>query len=286
MDERQFFWNHNSIRNVSLNQSDIKRLYNIVQSRQNIILEKDKEEWTRNNPNTPTTELKQILERADNLYKCAMIIFMKNGDSITTFDSTAIDNHRVNDTIERIIIDPCERFRSENKIDIFPHCRIEISLVDNSLFNPGVIVSNGTQNDSFVKITGSDVDWCSRTWGEVRLALDEKKNYRGIIHGKFFYDVALFLIFIPSLAFILYSFNAKIKIIEQSISLVVIYYIATSILFLSILGFRLFFDYIRWLFPTVEVSPFGIRRGWHRWIVSLMPLSYFAFIVSRILPFW
>jgi hypothetical protein len=248
-------------------------MHNILQGRLDALLERDKIDHERRNPDAKSEDNEKLYADAIERYKVTSFIVKDDGIEYRSTNPDVYDDPRIGSDVNSIIIDTTSRSELLARSKIFPYVRIEIRLNDPSILNPAAILSVGSQNDSNFVIVGNDANWSEKTFSELQKLLNAKRNYRNLLYARFFYEIILYLLYIPTILLFALNYNEKLKLLENKYSIIVIYFAAFCVFYVSILIYRFAYDLFRISFPTVEIIEYSTKRIWLRWIASLFPVS-------------
>lgn len=162
-------------------------------------------------------------------------------------------------------------------IDIIPLNAVD-ALIDFKRPNLAVDMlnapSNPTENRTIINVYGLNEEWVISTENKIQRFFEERKVLRPSIHGSGVYDYFIWLLFLPAMIW-MYLRTGEIGrewIENQSMFTNVI--LAIYVLFLSLFGARLLFQYFRWLFPPVEYFKTSmLGANLHRAVASFFGLG-------------
>jgi hypothetical protein len=262
------------IRNININLNDIKKIHSILQLQSDLIFNRDSDQYRKDQTVEKSTEEKE----ADiNFYRKRLTTTttfkMKNGLDHTFYSAEDIKIEKIASQVLVVIIDTTFVSRVETGKPIYPYCKVIIDLSPITVFEPTSFVSAGTSNNSEIIVSGSDRDWCYSTAKQILDAVEAKRNFRSYLHKKGVYDVLLIFIWLPIFVFILYKFNSQLKKLEIDYSLMIIYFAGFTALLLWLNVGRIFFESIRYLWPSVEVKEFVGKIASYRWLLTLAPFT-------------
>jgi hypothetical protein len=136
-----------------------------------------------------------------------------------------------------------------------PACAVDIFL---SFQKPSLSIdlitmpSNPTDNRSVINVYGLDEDWVRAT--ETRLVefFEKRKKLRLVIHKSGAYDYLLYLLYLPMVLLLVHSHLGPFLNWTQEQPTFFTIILAIYLFFMTLLGGRILFQYVRWLFPPME----------------------------------
>ena len=163
--------------------------------------------------------------------------------------SDVFNSPRFPDKVKNLYIDSAQYLRDFQ--NWYPRNRFELLLdfTKPELFNLSLSPSISTPNASHVLVTGLNSDWVNGVYRKVTDFIEQRRTHRQFFHRHSIYDLLLPCGCFPFAFSIAYKFsgliNNRFSGILQSVVYVYLFY-------LSLLSFRILFDYARWIFPIVE----------------------------------
>lgn len=198
---------------------------------------------------------------ARKLFKVSIHIFGAKGEYIFTDSSSIFDDPSLPDTITKIVFDNTSKFKAilqqKEPINKF---RIEFDFTKQKVFDLTTMPSNATPNKSFINVLGENDTWVSGTYNKVRESLQERAKKRGWLHANNIYDLFLYVLVIPLNLRFLYNINRSLpsRFAEISDFVKVACYLYFFVVVLY--GFRVVFNYARWIFPNMELT-LPLKKG-------------------------
>ncbi|MFT2212701.1 hypothetical protein [Rhizobium giardinii] len=175
------------------------------------------------------------------------------GDSVQGLGIPNTDDHEFPDDLKTFYVSNSSyaqraiNVRPLNTVDAFlaferPTLKIDLQ----------TLPSNPTMNRSIINVSGRDEDWVISTADRLRSFLDKRKSFRPVIHGSGSYDYLVYLVFLPTVLWILHEDGTFLSewLKRQSTFMNVV--LGIYALLLSLLFARFLFQYLRWLFPPME----------------------------------
>ena len=153
-----------------------------------------------------------------------------------------------------------------------PRNRFELLLdfTKPELFNLSLSPSISTPNASNIFVTGLNSDWVSGVYRKVTDFIEQRRTHRQFFHRHSIYDLLLPCGCFPFAFSIAFKFsdliNNRFLGILKNAAYVYVFY-------LSLLSFRILFDYARWIFPIVEYKSTMDTARKHRYILGVLVIA-------------
>lgn len=192
-------------------------------------------------------------ERVNDLMRVEYNYTAVNGDSVQGLGVPKVDDRAFPEDLGTFYISNSSyieraiRVKPLNAVDAFLSFEKPTLKIDVRTFP-----SNPTENRSVINVYGRDEDWVISTANRIQDFFRTKKSFRPVIHRSGAYDYFVYLVFLPTLIWLLVKRGGHFLgwLGGQSIFVNVISAIYT--LLLSLLFIRFAFQYFRWLFPPME----------------------------------
>ena len=163
--------------------------------------------------------------------------------------SDVFNSPRFPDKVKDLYIDSAQYLRDFQ--NWYPRNRFELFLdfTKPELFNLSLSPSRSTPNASHILVEGRNSDWVNGVYRKVTEFIRKRKTHRWVFHRHSIYDLLIPCGCFPFAFSMAFKFSGLINNwfsgILQSVAYVYVFY-------LSLLSFRILFDYARWIFPIVE----------------------------------
>ena len=185
---------------------------------------------------------------------------------------------------ENLYIDSAQYLRDVHSWH--PRNRFELFLdfTKPELFNLSLSPSISTPNASHVFVTGLNSDWVNGVFHKVTDFIEKRKT-----HFRFFHRHSIYDLLVPCGCFpFAFSIASKFAgIINNWFSGILESAAYLYVFYISLLSFRILFDYARWIFPIVEYKGTRDTAQKHRrflWVLLLAVLGNFIYDVIKIVP--
>jgi len=214
-------------------------------------------------------------------YRIHIQIFGTKGEFITSDSSSIFEEEYLPDFITSIKFDNSFFYKS-----VFNRKPQSLINVDLDFSKPPLIdfvtsPSYPTPNNSIIQFLGENETWVEGSHEKVISSLKERKNRRLWLHRKNVYDLFLWLLVLPLSLWNLRKFDllASEYLSKYSVVLIVGVYIYIFVVILNI--FRFAFNYLRWLFPYLELKTSLKSRVIYNRIIFITIISAIACTLAR-----
>jgi len=193
---------------------------------------------------------KDVLES----YKIHIQIFGTKGKFITSDSSSVFEEEHLPDFITSTKFDNSFFYKSVFNRNPQSLINVELDFSKPPLIDFVTSPSYQTPNNSIIHVLGENETWVEGSHEKVASSLKERSNRRSWLHRKNVYDLFLWLLVIPLSLWNVQKFNlfAAPYLSKFSTVLTVGIYLYIFIIILNI--FRFAFNYLRWLFPYLELK--------------------------------
>lgn len=147
------------------------------------------------------------------------------------------------------------------------------------LSNPALATGPGP---SAVYVSGVNPTWVNAVDHELRTFFEERATRRGWLHSRFVYDLLLFFIGVPICLDGIYNLDKRLSVLVKfpaAVSVALYVYL----MLVGLLGFRILFNYARWVFPKIEGPPQKSGSAVHKTILVAIFVGLMVRVVSTIL---
>ena len=156
-----------------------------------------------------------------------------------------------------------------------PRNRFELLLdfTKPEFFNLSLSPSISTPNASHILVTGLNSDWVNGVYRKVTDFIEQRRTHRRFFHRHSIYDLLLPCGCFPFAFSIAYKFSS---LIDNRFSGILQSAVYVYVFYLSLLSFRILFDYARWIFPIVEYKESKDTAQKHRIFLYALLLAVFG----------
>ena len=256
------------LRAVSVDVQDLRRI--VERLLRYVEEERDRQTAGLLNDGTPYDDLKraQVKHNAEQAFQITVTITGRDGEVLFGYGTDPFDSPGLPEPIAAVYVTNNTAFQGvtgQVPVNSFS-LSLDFStppLVDNN--NP---VSSPTQNFSQLTVEGDRESWVASIQEAVMGILGKKSNRRGLLHAAFVYDVGLMLVGFPFAIYLCWRAAALVEtnlgVHSSFLSVAAYIYIAVFVL----ITYRILFGYMKWAFPTVELTDDENRAKIHRvfWI--------------------
>lgn len=115
------------------------------------------------------------------------------------------------------------------------------------------------QNGSVAHVSGSNSTWANGCAAEITKFFKERRSVRNWLHSRFTYDAVVLPIGFP---LSLYAVAHADRFLRSRLTVPEAIFVAVDVyvVLVALMSFRIFFNYIRWIYPKVE-GPSRIHGG-------------------------
>lgn len=265
------FRRESPIRACSLDLTDLRRLYQIVNARQIEVRDRMMAILAQQ-PGESPEEYASRRTRVFNAFVTGVVISGANGEVLSGDGDYIFDDHLLNSRIVSVTIDT--GFAPKTKINVTPidigHVHLDFSRPP--LLNFGVLPMTPTPNQSAWSVSAQTETWAVAFSTRLEEFFAETATKTNWLHGGATYDVMLMLLGWPiSLwaALRIGNLVTGAHILPTPIHTAI--YVFSF--FLSANLFRALFSYSRWVFPKVDLKTSKSRQGLHRTIWGALILG-------------
>lgn len=162
-----------------------------------------------------------------------------------------------------------------NRYNWLPRNHFELLLDFNKpeFFNLSLSPSGSTLNASNISVSGLDSTWVNGVYSEVTNFIKKKETRRRFLHRHSVYDLLLICIGFPFAFSIVFTLSGLIRKLFGEHSGILKSAAYVYVFYLSLILFRIIFDYARWIFPIVEYKESAGTAQKHRTILATLVLG-------------
>lgn len=238
----------------------------------------------KKNPGQSNDDFIKLTDYARSLYKLSIQVVGTKGEYIFSDSPTIFEEAHLPDHIARVIFDNSLQFNFSLKRDPLNKIKVEFDFQKAKVFDFVTSPSEATPNTSTIYVLGENETWVSGAYKNVIQSLQERANKRNWLHKTNIYDLFLGFIIIPLGFFTIYKIERSFSLKTSGISTVFVaaLYLYFFIIVLNI--FRMTFNYVRWIFPKMELDT-SLKKGAivHRIILGAILLTIFRFFIYDLL---
>ncbi|MEP3048653.1 MAG: hypothetical protein ABJL55_15055 [Roseibium sp.] len=195
----------------------------------------------------------QARERVDEFVRLEYRYVAMNGDSMNGLDIPRTNERTFPDDLLSLFVSNASY--TERAIETRPLNTVE-SFIDfekpSLKIDLQTLPSNPTNNRSVINVVGQDEDWVISTADRIERFFKKRAAIRPLIHRAGTYDYLVFLVLFPIIIWFLHRLGpvGNRWLEKQTVFLNVL--LGVYALFLILLFARFVYQYIRWLFPSME----------------------------------
>lgn len=174
--------------------------------------------------------------------------------SVYRGEGNIFENIKLPNKIEKISIDSSDQYQAIFNRVPKNYFKIEFDFKKVSILDFSSSPSLKTSNDSYITISGEDGSWPAGLFSNLKQKVEEADRTSVFFHKNNTYDLILWLIVVPLIIFCMHKIDVgflnKIKDLNGFIKSGIYIYIFIAALWM----FRIFFNYLRWLYPYLELD--------------------------------
>ena len=195
-------------------------------------------------------------------YKVGISFQTKDGQLTLTDPSNAFNEGKLPDDIQRVSINNINYYLLRYQRQ--PPFAIEVvfDFRKPPFFDLTINPTHATPNESHLMVAGNERTWVEGVFSDLSNMIDRRKSYSWLLHGKNIYDGVLWLLIFPLLMWNMSKFDKLLINLWAKQSTVFIAGVYIYITIISLFAFRMVFDYLRWVFPYMQLENIG--RGGSR----------------------
>jgi len=229
----------------------------------------------------PKEDFEKLKKDVLEAYRIHIQIFGTKGEFITSHSSSIFKEEHLPDFITSIKYDNSFFYKSVFNRNPQSLINVELDFSKPPLIDFVTSPSYPTPNNSIIHVLSEKETWVEGSYEKVISSLKERSNRRSWIHRKNIYDLFLWLLVIPLALWNLRKFDlfASVYLSKYSTVLTVGVYIYIFVVILNV--FRFAFNYLRWLFPYLELrTSLKSRVIYHR-IIFVGIISAIGYTLAK-----
>ena len=204
--------------------------------------------------NQSDEEFQKMRDTVKKLYVLQVFIKGIRGDNYIS-DSVSIFNEaQLPDNITQIVFDSSIRYQYQTNINPQNMLKILFDFSKPDLFDIMEKPSLATPNISNIDVQGQNETWVIGTFDKIYSSLKEFETKRNLIHRKGIYDFFLWITFFPIIFWNLNKIDHYFNFLLLELSTILRTGVFVFLFFFYLMIFWMFFKYIRWLFPYLELK--------------------------------
>ena len=206
-------------------------------------------------------------------FKITVTIKTAGGTILFGDDASLFDSDSLPDNISMIYMTNRTAFTRFAESEPLNYFELWLDFTKAPLLDARNPVSHPTSNDSRLHIVGSRDSWVASIEYAIFDFLKTRHNRRGWLHRGHVYDIGLLLVGLPFAFHICYRLWPYIENYVEPIHNIVSGAMYVYFVFCSLWIYRFIFEYIRWIFPNVELLDVSSAPVKHRFILSMILLG-------------
>lgn len=268
------------LRGFAVSRDDLLKLYRLLQQLADEAGEKEVATFTLGEGQTQKN-LQKSIDAAKSLFKVVVKIETEKQDILSQSSEEIFKNPDFPENISRIEFDTGSAFSDHVKLE--PKHRIYFLLDFRKYGEAGVGTqpAQATPNDSGFTVVGEDSNWVHAAKSRIDNFFDTKKNEKRMwIHKEGIYDYLL--IFVGTI-FIAWTMSKSVPVIDDWLTVKGKIYVYGGYLFVFLFSLRFFlfmFNYVRFIWPVMELTGVTNVSKIHRGIWATISLGIIAAVIK------
>jgi hypothetical protein len=201
-------------------------------------------------------------------------VYGSSGEWIATNADEALSSESLPDSITTVVYDSASLFRAQVKVEPYNSFTVVLDFSRTHILDLTNLAVSPDPNKSSVRVLGDNDTWVKAVYDDLKRFFDERARPVGWLYSQFSYDLLLWFVGLPASFAFVYRLEEGIRRrVEIPISMQAPFYLLLFIL--SLLVFRITFNYTKWVFPKIEGPN---RRAWPALNKSLLAIIGAALI--------
>ncbi len=271
-----------SIPSCSVSADDLRRLYQI--------LEKKAGEAADYQVAALQQQLGQTVEQFEqfkgNVRSSLDLVVRVQGSSGEWTSATTIEALRddsIPTSIAMVEYHSAFLFRGQFNIEPQNSFSLTLDFTKTSILDLTNLAVDPDVNKSAAFITGQNATWVNGVYEELRTFFNDRTTAHGLLHSRYAYDLLVLSIGFPvSFAFVYRADRVLKPVLNLPDALFVALYV--YLVLVALIGFRLVFNYAKWIFPKIE-GPTRRQRGpkRHKAFLATIGVALLSLVISSLL---
>lgn len=258
---------------------DLRRLYTVLEAKCREAGEHQVSTVQRM-PEQTAEQFEQVKATIRSWFKLLVRVQGSNGEWTVSVTDEALQDRLLPDTIASVEYESASLYRNQFQEDPQNSFVLSLDFIRTELLD---MSSQPEPNKSWGMVSGSNRTWVNGTFEELHKFLNERSNTRGWLHSKRSYDIAVLLFgLLLSFTFV-YRIDRWVRpFLELPDALFVALYV--YLVLIALTGFRLLFNYARWVFPKCE-GPTRRQGGpkYHKTLLGVIGTGLLASVAVTLL---
>lgn len=139
-----------------------------------------------------------------------------------------------------------------------------------------------SSNTSNAQISGINTTWVNGVYGELHTFFQNRATARSWLHGRYTYDALVILLGFPASFLVVREADRFLRpLVKWPEALLVAFYV--YLVLVALFGFRILFNYARWVFPKIEVTSTHQPGVLHKSILVMVAAAVVSWVVESVL---
>jgi hypothetical protein len=226
-----------------------------------------------------TREERELKERVTRALELVVRVEGANGAWTGGTSATVLADESLPASVVRVTFDSAMAYRNQTNSVPSNSFLVNLEFGPPSIFD---FAPEPEQNQSSITVSGTDPTWVNGLYEELQTFFKERVRPRGWLHIRRAYDIALLFVGFPASFAAIYRLDRALR---QRLDLVDPLYVAFYVYAVLIVlwGFRILFNYSRWVFPKLEGPDRREGRRLHKAVFLLIGATLVSLVVETFL---
>lgn len=238
---------HLAIPSCSLTTDDLRRLYEVLEQKAREAADYQVATLQQLPGQTPE-QFEQVKQNIRSSLALVVQVQGSTGEWTGSRTSEALLDSSLPDTVAAVTYDSAFLFRTQFNLHPQSSFSVNLDFTRTSILD---MSAEPASNKSAGLISGVNASWVAGTYDVLHKFFDERSTARGWLHSRRAYDVAVLILGFPASFALVYRADRFLRLLLQvPDALFVAFYV--YLVLIALFGFRLLFNYSKWVFPKCE----------------------------------
>ncbi len=267
-----------AVRPCRITAEDLRRLYKLLEKRAREASDYQTTKLTQQ-PGQTVDQFKQLKEYAASLLKLVVTVYGAGGEWMAASTDEPVSRESLPDSLATAVYDSAPLFRAQMKVEPLNSFTVVLDFSRTHILDLTNLAVSPDPNSSSVRIVGENDTWVKAVNDDLKGFFDERARPAAWLYSRFSYDLLLWFIGLPFSFALVYRLEEWItRRVQIPVSMQAPFYLLLFIL--SLVVFRVTFNYTKWVFPKIEGPN---RRVWpvlNKSLLVLMGAALVSLIVE------
>jgi hypothetical protein len=271
-----------SIPSCTLTADDLRRFYDVLDNKAREAAEHQVTTLQRL-PGQTTEQFEQVETNLRSSLSLVVRVQGINGEWTGSNTREALRDDSLPDSVAVVEYNSAFLFRTQFNVEPLNSFSVYLDFSRTGILDMTNLSSEPASNRSSSWISGMNTTWVNGTYEGLRTFFAERESSRGWLHSRHAYDLAVLVLGIPASFALVYRIDRVLRpILRVPDALFVALYV--YLVLIALFGFRLLFNYAKWVFPKIE-GP-ARREGGpkiHKAVLVLIGSTFVSVVVETFL---